>query len=232
MWIWIADKFTARDLDLLKLTGCKRVYIKAYDDASSPRRWPEINKELLSFYKSFGFECWAWGYHGNAPMDELQAASDVKALIEMGFEGYIFDVEAELKDKTRHRAMDEVLKACRPVVQAGKMGFSSFGFKQSHPDFPWEIFDAHCDIHFPQIYFEQWKSAPDETVASIVNEALFSFHGMKTKICPVFSSEPGARYPSSAKDLQEMINKYEGSSVWRLTSQNEPETSVWKVKYS
>lgn len=231
VWIWVEWNFTESDLKRLKDTGCKRVYIKAYDDASTPRRWSQITASTVAKYKALGMSVWAWGYHGNGKMDDLQTASDIKKLISMGFEGYVFDIESELKDKSRHAAMDQVLEACRSVIPAGKMAFTSFGIKNNHPDIPWSIMDHYCDIHMPQIYFEQWTLKSGETTADIVNYAMNSFKGMKTKILPIFGAEPGLKRPAKASDLQAMVDKYEGSSVWRLTTSKEEQTAVWKIKY-
>jgi len=190
-----------------------------------------VTAQTVAKYKALRMSVWAWGYHGNASMDEHQTARDLKAIIDMGFEGYVFDVESELKDKSRHKALDDVLKECRKVIPAGKMAFTSFGNRNWHPEIPWEIMDKYCDIHMPQIYFEHWKLEAGETEETIVKTCVDSFKGLKSKILPLFGAEPGAPYPAKKEVLEKLLKKYPGASVWRLTDDKEQETAVWKIKY-
>lgn len=220
-WIWVLDQLRQDWVKALSATGCKRLYLKLVDDSSVPKCWPEINKGLIANIKAAGFEVWGWGYFGNTTnLDSDAASSNVREAMARGLDGFVFDIEAEFEG--RHQDyLKALLEKSRPSIPAGKMAFTSFADRADHPDIPWALLDGLCDLHMPQIYFEEWTLKANETVDSVVAECIDSFKELKKPILPIFASEVGARYPASTTDLQRMLDKYPGSSIWRLPQGSE-----------
>ncbi|HKV55982.1 MAG TPA: peptidoglycan-binding domain-containing protein [Candidatus Binataceae bacterium] len=82
----------------------------------------------------------------------------------------------------------------------------------------------------PQIYFEDFSfgSAHEEEVNACVaaNQALL---GMKL-LLPVRSSEDGAKTPATATELQYYLDRFEGSSIWRIPERGE-RGEAWNLRY-
>ncbi|MEH2179030.1 peptidoglycan-binding protein [Nostoc sp.] len=55
--------------------------------------------------------------------------------------------------------------------------------------------------------------------------------GLKKPILPIFSSESDAKQPASRKELQSYLNRFLGSSIWRLPNSGE-QGEAWNLIYA
>ena len=226
-------------LDKLVAAKVKRVYLKVFDGKYNrqlnPTFWHwQCSPEIIQSFKSKGIQVYGWGYHyGSADIDEQ--ITKVKEALECGLDGYVVDAEAEVEQTNTHTNVDKLLFALRPLLQEGTLGYTSFGNPRKHPNVPWQILDKYCDLAFPQIYFEKWKSksTPEE-----VQDCLDAHKrlGLTKPILPIWGSEDDTvtkyRYtPASASELQDYLNNYPGSSLWRIPHQGEL-GEAWNLIYS
>lgn len=229
LWVWVESDLAKDTMQKAWAAGYRRVFIKAFDDASNPKQWPEITRSVVERWQAAGFSVWAWGYHFNSRFSSQPTAVAVETLIKLGFEGYVVDVEIEAKDKSKWESIDATLAHVAQRVGKDRLAFTSFGNRKWHPELPWEIFDRYCTYHMPQIYFEQWKLAQTETYQSVVKECMATFAGMKSLMYPIWGAEPGARYPATKEQIEWCLKMYPGSSVWRVSHAEDVPTSALNV---
>lgn len=230
-WIWYLSKLGSDYLNTLAECKVKRVYIKVFDGKSQPMFWKhQCSPQIVDQFKSNGIQVYGWGYHYGTS-DVTAQVSAVKQALDCGIDGYILDVEEEVKNKSTHPNVERLLSELRPLVKPGTLGYTSFGHPGFHPEVPWKILDRYCDIALPQIYFEKFgfKQTNEEEV-----QACLTAHkqmGLTKPILPIWGSESDTKQPASAKGLQSYLNRFPGSSVWRLPNVGE-RGEAWKLSYS
>jgi hypothetical protein len=162
-------------------------------------------------------------------MDEQVA--QVKQAIDCGIDGYVIDLEKEVENINTHPNVEKLLLALRPLLKKGTLGYTSFGDPEKHPNVPWKILDHYCDIAFPQIYFEKFNFKPtnEEEVQACLNA--HQRMGLVKPILPIFGSESDTSQPGSDTELQQFLNNFPGSSIWRLPNVNEA-GEAWKLTYN
>ncbi|NEP01346.1 MAG: peptidoglycan-binding protein [Symploca sp. SIO2E9] len=226
-------------LNKLVKAKVKRIYLKVFDGKYNgqlnPTFWHwQCSLEIIQSFKSKGIQVYGWGYHyGSADVDEQVAK--VKKALDCGLDGYVVDVEEEVKQTNTHFHVDKLLSALRSLLKKGTLGYTSFGNPRNHPNVPWQVLDKYCDLAFPQIYFEKWrrKSTPEE-----VKDCLDAHKhlGLTKPILPIWGSEDDTvtKYgytPASASELQDYLDNYPGSSLWRIPHQKEL-GEAWNLIYS
>ncbi|MBF2075027.1 MAG: peptidoglycan-binding protein [Synechococcales cyanobacterium C42_A2020_086] len=229
-WIWVLSNIQADYLNKLVEQHVKRVYLKVFDGKSRPMFWDfQCSPDVIKQFKSRGIEVYGWGYHyGTA--DVKTQTSAVQQALNCGLDGYILDVEVEVENKATHPNVEELLKALKPVVPTGALGYTSFGHPGFHPNVPWKILDTYCDLAFPQIYFEKFRfgaTNADEVQACIKAHKDL---GLKKLLLPIWGSESDAANPASAGELQFFLNSFPGSSIWRIPNAGE-RGEAWKLNY-
>jgi hypothetical protein len=223
VWLWELSKLPRDYLDRLVKCGVQRVYLKVFDDASKGDgfwSW-QCTPAIIKAFNDKGIEVWGWGYHFDrrTKIDAPSQATAVKRAMDCGLGGYVVDVEVEVKDPATHKQLENLLRGLKSLV--GPLGYTSMGAPQYHPEIPWKLLDEHCDLAFPQMYFEKWAygKTDDAEVA-----AAFAAHkklGLKKPILPIWGSESDTKAPASAKVLQEFLNLFPGSSLWRAPNAGE-----------
>lgn len=218
-WVWVEDNLDSEWTQKLLSQGCKRIYLKVWDDLGT-KVWDQA--KLIPQLKKMGFEVWGWGYHftENKVRDAKVTAGLLKPL---GLDGYVVDVEAEVE--TTNAVRRDQLKTLLIELQKvfpGTLGNTTFGWPQYHQNIPWDLLELHTDFHFPQIYTEKWSFR--KTDLEEAKEAIRYFRenlDFKKPILPIFGSESDAKNPASADTLQALLNAYPGSSVWRVPNKGE-----------
>ena len=173
LWIWRFDYIgkTAQEVAAIaRDAGVAWVLIKSGQDASY---WStRYTADAVKAFTDQGMRVFAWPYitpnNIAGSIDAAVAAANVP-----GTDGVVLDVEVEWEQNGDHKAaaiqLCDGIRAKKPGVW---LGFTSFGWVNYHPGFPWKEFDGHCgDGHFPQVYWSDrgigWKKGYDDAVAAI-----------------------------------------------------------------
>ena len=134
--------------------GLSHVLVKIAD-GTRPFGFTGSNDHTLPVVKALqeaGIQAWGWHYvYGDDPQGE--AAVAVKRVRELGLDGYVVDAEAEYKNK--RQAAKTYMAALRASLPDLPIALSSFRFPNYHPELPWSEFLEKCDLHMPQVYWEQ-----------------------------------------------------------------------------
>lgn len=242
IWIWNLPALSSDYLS--KLVDCKveRVYLKVFDGKSNPMFWgknpsyksDQCTVDIIKQFKDKGIQVYGWGYHyGTSDIDNQVNA--VQQALSCGLDGYVLDVEVEVENTSTHSNVDALLSKLRPLVSTGALGYTSFGHPGFHPNIPWKILDKHCDIACPQIYFEKFGFKP--TNEDEVQDCLKSHQnmGLTKPILPIWGSESDSTNPASASELQSYLNRFPGSSIYRLPELRSGQlerSRAWNLIYS
>jgi Putative peptidoglycan binding domain/CHAP domain len=230
VWIYILNRIDPNYVSRLKAIGVGRVYLKVMDGASANVFWAnQCSTQIVGGLHAAGIEVFGWGYH-YAVADPANEIAAVKSAMACGLDGYVVDIEKEAEVAGAAAPVNALLTGIRPLVPPGRLGYTSFGAPQFHRAVPWQVLNQGTDFAMPQIYFELFSfgSSNAEEVLQCVaaNKAL---PGIKTML-PIWSSEAGARTPASAAELQGYLDRFPGSSIWRLPGGNEA-GEAWNLRY-
>ncbi|MET0648440.1 MAG: peptidoglycan-binding protein [Pyrinomonadaceae bacterium] len=232
VWIWRLANVSSDYLTTLVQRKVGRVYLKAFDGKSSPMFWGhQCTSENIQRFKASGIEVFGWGYHYGTGADLDAQVAAVKQAVDAGIDGYVLDVEQEVKQPATHANLKKLITRLREFVPAGMLGYTSFGNPAFHADVPWKMLDELCDLAFPQIYFEKFSFATSNEEE--VQACLEAHRKLKlTKpILPIWGSESDAKNPATANELQTYLNRFPGSSVWRVPNAGERGEAL-KLDYS
>jgi hypothetical protein len=238
VWIWRLERIRADFLDVLERTRCRRVYLKCFDDRSghSAREFfwdTQCTPDLVARLSERGIGVVGWGYHFDQ-RTSIPVGAEVDAIgmaMACGLDGYVFDVEAEVKAASTRQPLEELLQRVREVTGDKFVGYTSFGNPAFHRDVPWEVLDAHCDLAFPQIYFEKWTfGASDEAEVQAALEAHAAL-GLGCPILPIWGSEEDAVRPATAATLQGYLARFPGSSIFRVPNTGQ-RGEAWNLDYT
>ena len=231
VWIWRLAKLPSDYVQKMLNQRVPRVYLKVFDGKSSPMFWGfQCSPAVVQEFHAHGIEVYGWGYHyGTADVDMQVAA--VQQALDCGLDGYVLDVESEVKQPSTHPAVKNLLETLRPRVRAETLGYTSFGHPGFHREVPWALLDQFCDLALPQIYFEQFRfrATNEEEVQACLTA--YQQLGLTKPLLPIWSSESGATQPASASELQHYLNRFPGSSIWRLPHVGE-HGEAWNVLYA
>jgi hypothetical protein len=221
IWIWRIANISSDYLTTLVQKNVKRVYLKCFDGKSNPMFWGfQCKPEIIQSCKDKGIEVFGWGYHyGTDNVDDQVSA--VKQAITAGIDGYILDIEVEAKKPSTHPHILALLTKLRPLFTNGNLGYTSLGNPAFHTQIPWKMLDDNCDIAMPQIYFEKFTFKP--TSEEEVQACLDAHRAMNLvkPIMPIWGSESDTASPAGASELQTYLNRFPGSSVWRVPNVGE-----------
>ncbi|NMG10730.1 peptidoglycan-binding domain-containing protein [Brasilonema sp. UFV-L1] len=233
VWIWNLSEIRDDYLDKLVERKVQRVYFKVFDGKyqDQPTFWNwQCSPEIIQEFNSRNIQVYGWGYHyGTA--DIARQIVKVRQALNCGLDGYIVDVEKEVEDSSTHTNIDKLLSALRIIVKGGTFGYTSFGNPRLHPNIPWKILDKYCDFTLPQIYFEKFTFKP--TNPEKVKDCLDAYKnlGLKKPILPIWGSESDTAKPATVAELQDYLNYYSGSSIWRIPQEGE-RGEAWNLIYS
>lgn len=104
-----------------------------------------------------GIAVWGWHYvYGNDPSREATIA--IQRTQALGLDGYVVDAEQEYKQPGKAQAATAFMSSVRSALTC-PIALSSYRFPNYHPELPWSAFLAKCDLHMPQVYWEQATNA-------------------------------------------------------------------------
>lgn len=233
VWIWNLSDIRADYLDKLVERKVQRVYLKVFDGKyqGQPTFWSwQCSPEIVQEFKSRQIEVYGWGYHYGTT-DIARQIVKVRQALNCGLDGYIVDVEKEVENTNTHTNVDKLLSALRMIVKEGTLGYATFGNPRLHPNVPWQILDKYCDLALLQIYFEKFTFKP--TTSEEVKDCLDAYKnlGLKKPILPIWGSESDTAKPATVGELQDYLNNYPGSSIWRIPKEGE-RGEAWNLTYS
>jgi hypothetical protein len=100
---------------------------------------------------------WGWHYiYGNNPVAEATTA--IARAQALGLDGYVVNAENEYQRPGMDSAARQFMTAVRDALTI-PIALSSFRFPNYHPELPWSIFLEFCDLHMPQVTWEQAHNA-------------------------------------------------------------------------
>lgn len=244
LWIWELGRNAPeaeRAAALAASWGVERVFIKAGNGDDAARWSRNFNEGTIAPFLRRGVEVWAFGYfYGEGVPDasgrtwgtlEAQAEAVARVALLPGVRGLVVDAEAEFvgraADATRlcgllRRRLDD--SSARAGAPAGSvaLAYTSFGWLDAHPGFPFEAFDARCgDAFLPQVYYAfGWPGGVEGSLARVHDEV--RRRGLRAPVWPIQSNE---RDPGAAR-LQRFLDLAgPGASVFYLHPEGSPQTA-------
>ena len=113
----------------------------------------DFTAPVVQALHSGGIAVWGWHYvYGNNPLTEASAA--ISRLQALGLDGYVVDAENEYQSPGMDTAARQFMNAVRSALSI-PIALSSFRFPNYHSELPWSTFLEFCDLHMPQITWEQ-----------------------------------------------------------------------------
>lgn len=211
------------------------------DDASQGIFWGwQCTPDIINKFKTQGIEVWGWRYifDRRSSTSTTGVVNAIRRAIGCGIQGFVFDVEQEVKNPGTHAKLREILMQAKQVIPNGCMGYTSFGAPDFHPEVPWRLLNERCDLQLPQIYFEKFTFGSGTEGSEQENEnevtSCLEQHrrwGLDKPILPLWGSESDSQYPASKNELQKYLTKYPGSSIWRAPNAGE-RGEAWKCNYN
>lgn len=206
--------------------GLDHVLVKTHDGGDW---WKNDRRKILALIDELHKRkilVFAWGYvYGRRGDDEAQQAI---ASLEMPFDGYVFDAEAEYsgKPETADRTAAKV-EAYRDANYPEKiLGYSSFSKTFNKPNVPYLELGRHTDYAMPQDYWAVFGTDPATTLARMcarwgLMEEGWRKAGYADSIKPIIPAgqivdNRGRHVP--ADELAEFLHAgrgYFGINVWR-----------------
>jgi hypothetical protein len=230
VWIWVLNRIDPNYSARLKSIGVGRVYLKVMDGKSASMFWAhQCSTAIVSDLKQNGIEVYGWGYHYAVANPAAEIAA-VQAAMSCGLDGYVVDIEKEAEVAGASARVGSLLNGLRSLVPAGCLGYTSFGAPQFHPQVPWQTLNAQTDFAMPQIYFETFNfGSSNQAEVQACMTANGKLLGIKA-ILPIWSSESGASSPAPASELQGYLDRFPGSSIWRVPGVTEA-GEAWNLRY-
>lgn len=167
-WIWNWEHSSdgnahavARQLLSAGFRGC---FIKS-DDGGHPfgLTWNlDRTREVVRCLHNEGLLVMFWGYvygqagsfYGDQKLGwEQEAAMAVRALTDLGGDGYIADAEIEFESLPRPgQTARDYLTRIKTAVPNARLFYSPFAQPHYHRAFPYDVFNEYCEAAFPMAY--------------------------------------------------------------------------------
>jgi hypothetical protein len=107
--------------------------------------------------RAAGIAVWGWHQiHGDNP--EGEAAIAIERTQALGLDGYVVNAEDEYQRPGMASAARQFMSTVREALKI-PIALSSYRFPNYHPELPWSTFLEFCDLHMPQVYWEQAYNA-------------------------------------------------------------------------
>ncbi len=140
--------------------GLSHVVIKIADgerafgvDASGS----DITAPVVQALHAGGIAVWGWhAVHGNDPSAEADLA--IVRTQALGLDGYVVEAKDEYSRAGMASAAQQFMSAVHEALKI-PIALSSYRFPNYHPELPWSSLLEFCDLHMPQVSWEQAHNA-------------------------------------------------------------------------
>ncbi len=174
-YIWILSQCEKGNpqaiAEAARAAGLSHVLFKIADGPAAFNRGLDV--PVRQALQEAGIQAWGWHYvYGDQP--EAEADMAIQRVQELGLDGYVIDAEAEYKH--RPSQAQRFARRLRDGLPDTPLALSSFRFPAWHPELPWNQFLEVCDLHMPQVYWEQahnvaWQLAESKRQCDALAEA-------------------------------------------------------------
>ncbi len=174
-YIWILAQCEGGDpqaiADAARAAGLSHVLFKIADGTAAFNR--DRDRLVREALRAAGIQAWGWHYvYGSQP--EAEADIAIQRVQELDLDGYVIDAEIEYKNRPAQAA--RFARRLRDGLPDTPLALSSFRFPAWHPELPWNQFLEVCDLHMPQVYWEQahnvaWQLAESKKQCDALPEA-------------------------------------------------------------
>jgi hypothetical protein len=107
-----------------------------------------------------GIAVWGWQYvYGDNPSGEANLA--ITRMQALRLDGYVVSAGEVYEQPGRSSAAQQFITTVRAALKV-PVALNSFRFPNYHPKFPWSDFLPFCDLHMPQVYWEQAHDADEQ----------------------------------------------------------------------
>jgi hypothetical protein len=108
---------------------------------------------VVQTLRAGGIAAWGWHpIHGNEP--SIESAVAIQRAQALGLDGYVVVAREEFHHAGMHEAALQFMSAIRAALNI-PLALSSYHFPNYHPELPWSTFLEFCDLHMPQVTWEQ-----------------------------------------------------------------------------
>ena len=147
--------------------GLSNVFIKIADGpqaAGINASGVDQPADVIRVLQSAGMTVWGWQavYGGNPSAEAAIAISRTQAL---GLDGLVVSAGKEYEQTGMYQAAQQFITTVRAALKV-PIALSSFRFPNYHLNFPWSDFLGSCDLHMPQVYWEQAHDASEQLIES------------------------------------------------------------------
>jgi len=136
--------------------GLSHLFVKIADGvkpAGVDASGVDFTAPVVQALQQAGMAVWGWqAVYGTNPSAEATIA--ITRLQALGLDGYVVSAGAEYEQPGKAGAAQEFIKTVHAALKV-PIALSSFRFPNYHPKFPWSAFLASCDLHMPQVFWEQ-----------------------------------------------------------------------------
>lgn len=163
-WLWQYRRNIGSPGDvvtLAKAAGLRGILLKYHEDwavqSADGVEWAEDFRALVQPCADAGLLLIPWGYVTPVAHEPATAKLIAQAVAESlpanAGAWYCFDPEIEWdRDPDAADKARLLFGALKQMAPAGRWLYSSWGWPDQHPDFPWRIWQYHCEAFLPQAY--------------------------------------------------------------------------------
>lgn len=239
VWLWhIEDTgFSHRPLaNNLSLRNINRVYAKVADGRIDSTRWPElVDKKLVSTYKEYDVEPWAWSY--NYQNNYSRQAEALYYAAKTGYLGFVVDVEMEFDGEAAE--LDSIFSAFYAAKQRAiddghasedfKLYVTTWGNPKDH-NYSISSIDPYVDGYMPQTYVEYWGQSYVENITYWIEEGNREYAelGATKPIHHIASTATGVMTPEHIDEF--ILASGAETSLWRVPGGSVSQ-EVWQDWY-
>ena len=211
LWVWTLGRNgpeAERAAELAASWGVGRVFLKASNGDDEARWAKNFNPGTIAPFLKRGIEVWAFGYvYGEGVPDAsgrtwgtMKAQGDALARVALqeGVSGIVVDAEIELVGRPDDAARLCAMLRARIADHERRAGlapgsvllaYTTFGWLDAHPGFPYEAFDAGCgDAFLPQVYYAfGWPGGVEGSLERMRDQ--IRRRGLRAPVWPIQSNE-------------------------------------------
>jgi hypothetical protein len=117
----------------------------------------DITAPVVQALRAGGIAVWGWhSVHGDSPLAE--AAMAIARAQALGLDGYVVEAKGAYSHTDMAAAARQFMSAVRNALTI-PIALSSYRFPNYHPGLPWSTFLEFCDLHMPQVTWDQAHNA-------------------------------------------------------------------------